>query len=98
MFIHCHRCNWSQDDFWDKSYNPWRFFWRQMFPAWFSRFPNPHCQGVRYRARLIAHDLWHLVNPSRYWRQRWWTYKAWQKALRNKRGGCPKCGNNLCLD
>ena len=24
-FLHCHNCNWSQDDFWDpKGYNPFR--------------------------------------------------------------------------
>jgi len=24
MFLHCHNCNWEQDDFWDQHYNPAR--------------------------------------------------------------------------
>jgi hypothetical protein len=24
-FVHCHECEWSQDDFWSGSYNPVRF-------------------------------------------------------------------------
>lgn len=24
-YLHCHNCNWSQDDFWDENYNPITF-------------------------------------------------------------------------
>ena len=24
MYLHCHACDWSQDDFWSESYNPIR--------------------------------------------------------------------------
>ena len=24
-YVHCHNCDWSQDDFWDESFNPLRF-------------------------------------------------------------------------
>ena|SRR5579885_407912 len=24
-YLHCHKCDWQQDDYWSKSYNPLRF-------------------------------------------------------------------------
>ena len=27
-YLHCHRCFWSQDDFWDENYNPITFLER----------------------------------------------------------------------
>ena len=24
MYLHCHDCDWEQDDFWDETYNPFR--------------------------------------------------------------------------
>lgn len=31
-YVHCHSCPWSQDDFWNKSYNPVRFFFKNELP------------------------------------------------------------------
>jgi hypothetical protein len=34
-FLHCHNCNWEQDDFWSwKGYNPVRFFFGSDVPAY----------------------------------------------------------------
>src|ERR1700739_690240 len=34
-YVHCHSCPWSQDDFWDRGYNPLRFFFKNEFTYYF---------------------------------------------------------------
>jgi hypothetical protein len=34
----------------------------------------------------------------RLFTQKWWTYASWKKALKEGKGGCPKCGSGLCID
>lgn len=34
-FVHCHACNWQQDDFWSLGgYNPLRYFVKNAIPTW----------------------------------------------------------------
>ena len=37
-YVHCHGCNWSQDDFWTRRHNPlavaWRRIPRHLWPRW----------------------------------------------------------------
>jgi hypothetical protein len=33
-FVHCDSCPWSQDDFWNRKYNPVRFFLKYELPSW----------------------------------------------------------------
>ena len=33
-YVHCHNCPWSQDDFWNKKYNPVRYFLKTDIPTW----------------------------------------------------------------
>ena len=44
-FLHCHSCDWGQDDFWDKSYNPITKMWTDIKwlwkPRWFQM--DDHC-------------------------------------------------------
>jgi hypothetical protein len=100
-YVHCHKCHWSQDDFWSLGgYNPVRWFLKYEFAAYI-------------RPRIVSFDpvcsigrvfSWYVIWLSlRKWarrltKQRWWTYKAWRKDVERGNGGCPKCGNHLCID
>ncbi len=33
-YLHCHSCDWSQDDFWSKRYNPITKFWSDVKWLW----------------------------------------------------------------
>lgn len=100
-YIHCHTCKWSQDDFWTKSYNPPRSFWRMVV----KEYIRPRYVKVDPRgAGMHQVHSWELLLRSvkryarRVWHMHWWTRKAWIAALRAGKGNCPKCGNRLCED
>lgn len=101
-FIHCHKCGWQQDDFWDKSYNPVRYFFTQMVPTWIAprrtKHDSRHLPFIQHSWWILATEFWHMVNPVRYWQQKWWTYKAWQRSVKRKGNHCPQCSNSLCID
>jgi hypothetical protein len=68
-YIHCHNCNWQQDDFWSVGgYNPIRFFLTQDVP-WL------------IRPRIITFDKWVAKkngwsNHRRFsWWVLWWEFK-----------------------
>lgn len=107
-YVHCHSCNWSQDDFWTwkwKAYNPISYFLRQSIPTW----GRPHfvkCDPLLHPSGRIFswHQLWReFLHMSRsFFRQKWWTNAAWKKAIKENGGKwpkCPSCGHNrLCID
>jgi len=33
-YVHCHHCNWEQDDFWSWGYNPLRWFFKYDLPSY----------------------------------------------------------------
>lgn len=89
-YIHCHNCDYSQDDFWSWRYNPIRRLLGEIRWLWI-----PRMIVIEYRvfswvwlARCLR---WRLTAP---FRQRWWTYASWKRAIA-KNGGrwpaCPKC-------
>lgn len=100
-YVHCHTCNWEQDDFWGRRYNPIRFFLKSelpnyIMPRMIDFDPKPYSYG-----RVFSwYVLWRLVVKwcRRVATQKWWTYNSWQKARKAGKGGCPKCGSGLCID
>lgn len=37
-YLHCHACDWAQDDFWTRRYNPLTKFWDDIKWLWKPRF------------------------------------------------------------
>jgi hypothetical protein len=103
-FVYCSNCNWAQDDFWNRQYNPIRYFLTQMVPwLWLPRrlagdSPLFPC----FSWWMLLKQSWRAVNPVRYWHQRWWTYKSYLRSRERSANGkamCPKCyGFDLFLD
>lgn len=98
-FVHCHSCNWEQDDFWSWRYNPVRFFFTQDVPTWI----KPEMVNLRrsYGGSVFS---WYVLFDQfrkwcrRVWTQKWWTYSAYRAAVDAGHGGCPVCGASLCID
>jgi hypothetical protein len=98
-FVHCHACEWTQDDFWSwKGYNPIRFFFTQEVPTWIRpQMVNLHCYGGRvFSWYVLGHQFVKWCRRLCY--QKWWTYNTWRNAVKKGKGGCPMCGSHLCID
>lgn len=112
-YVHCHNCDWSQDDFWDFSwgcygywhgwrYNPFSLFLRYVGDYWWPRviefdvgwaeeqgWPSHH----RHSWRLLWDQFVRI--PRKFRKQKWWTYKVWERAIDRNVGkwpACPHCG------
>lgn len=51
-YLHCHSCDWSQDDFWSFSYNPFTKFWSDI--KWL------------IRPRILTLDGWIVNDLTKY--------------------------------
>lgn len=97
-YVHCHSCDWAQDDFWTKRYNPVSWFFRETLRSY-------------WKPRYIEYDKWfveelgfegnHLHSWYMIWRdikrfprrllnQHWWTNDSWNKDP--DKWVCPECG------
>lgn len=101
-YVHCHGCNWSQDDFWSlRGYNPVRWFLKYDIPQYIrprmiNFDPPPHSYGRVFSWKVLGLRLWAWCR--RMWTQHWWSRRSWIAALDRGEGGCPKCGHRLCED
>ncbi len=95
-FVHCHNCDWEQDDFWSWEYNPLRSLVREILGNFRPRIIDGD------PPRYPAHSWWLIVVASRIFFRRiadmqWPTYASWRRVI-NKGGGrwpdCPKCGEH----
>jgi hypothetical protein len=106
-YVHCHNCDWSQDDFWDfrfwrrHSYNPISYFLRRVI-GW---------KDGLWRPRRTRHDHWYAVEQKwkrddpHSWYLVWWLLKrmcrsfkhqhwwTWTGYWTDKRKVCPSCGS-----
>jgi len=104
MYIYCKNCDWSQDDFWSWSYNPLRYFVRESIPSYIwpeiiirEKRIKENGQTVWKRWRVLSwvflyERLIHTLKAP--FKQRWWTYSSWKRAIRRNNGywpNCPKC-------
>lgn len=99
MYLHCHKCGWSQDDFWNKSYNAIKVLldweeellsekFHQIFPGdsnWIEK------NGSITYQEVIAREL--EKHAKRIRNMKWQTYEDFQKDFHNKKAKCPKCGS-----
>jgi predicted RNA-binding Zn-ribbon protein involved in translation (DUF1610 family) len=103
-YLHCHKCGWSQDDFWNKSYNAIRFLlnwedellnekFKQKFPGdseWRKRFGDITYQEV------IAQELERHAQTIR--NMVWVTRDEFQADYDAGKAKCPKCGSSKYFD
>jgi hypothetical protein len=93
MYLHCHTkgCNWQQDDFWHKKYNPFTKVADSF--KWLAR---PRILELDYEEQgmrrifswwLLAREICREVRNV--YRMKWWTYKAWKKV--QDHAVCPRC-------
>ncbi len=101
MYVHCHSCSWSQDDFWSKSYNPATQLWQDIQLFWVPRMVNTESRGHEMFswAKLARCFYWRLTAP---FTQKWWTHESWKQAVIFNDGywpPCPQCGaDDLDID
>ena len=104
-YLHCHNCDWAQDDFWTWRYNPiicfWsdiKWLWRPRFfklDNWFieelSRYTN--VPVFNFNGKVFSWNwliLEFIKNLKVFLKQRWWTYKSFVK---DPNKICPKCSS-----
>lgn len=98
----CDSCDWSQDDFWTWSYNPWRWFFctalrEDIRPRFYKVDPPMGERGLRRKHTWIqlAKEFWRMI--VRPFTQKYWTFSSWKRAVA-KNGGtwptCPECGQH----
>lgn len=108
MFVHCHKCGWEQDDFYDKSYNPSKFLSREYDETLFGSQTSKlneiiHCcefiNGIPIRPDMTMQEniaRWYEYFGRRIREMKWTTYDQYYK---DPNKVCPKCGSNeLCTD
>jgi hypothetical protein len=105
-YLHCHNCAFSQDDFWSwGGYNPISFFIRNEL----TYYLKP--RRIDYGEEWAKEEVWKRCDPHswfllwnnfksklmRFFYQKWWTYKSWERAVERNNGkwpACPKCGKH----
>lgn len=94
-YVHCHKCSWTQDDFWSlRGYNPLRFYLSTTLP-WLA-VPRLVEVGDKrtptFSWMLLARRTLRLVRAP--FKQKYWTRAACKRA----EWTCPQCGGQLCED
>ena len=96
-YLHCHNCDWQQDDFWDKNYNPIRFLlnWEKDLLNDLSNLDSSFTTDIQFikdngnitRRELIARELESHARTIRKMKFR--TYEEYQRL--NPDRICPNC-------
>ena len=99
-YLHCHKCGWSQDDFWDKSYNAIRFLlnWEEelLNEKFHQLFPGElDTKGMTYQ-EVIARDLERHAKTIR--NMKWQTREDFDIDYKKRAAMCPDCGSSEDFD
>ena len=97
MRVHCHNCEWSQDDFYDKDYNPTKSleFWNpSLFGSEVSDIdhillPEKDLTVREAIAQAYERRAYHIRN------MKWFTLEQYHN---DPNKVCPVCGSSLCED
>jgi hypothetical protein len=108
-YLHCHtkNCNWSQDDFYHKGYNPLTKIWDDIKWLWKPRWMSmdkhfiggietytrvPIYCGKRNQVHSWNWLIAELVKEFKnLLRQKWWTYDSWKKDWAKRTDNFPVC-------
>lgn len=106
MFVYCRECEWSQDDFWDEGYNPFKFMYEnytedlltkdldeivEMDSFWLKE--NGYDQETFTRRKYLEHELQRKINTIN--NMVYPTHEDYKK--RNPEGICPECGEQALV-
>jgi hypothetical protein len=99
-YIHCHDCDWEQDDFWSRRYNPVQTFFSYVksFRLWIPRTLEGDRPVFPTHSYVF---LWRQVLRMlrKFRNMRWWTWKTYKRDREANIAFCPKCGaRDLCID
>lgn len=110
-YIHCHKCGWSQDDYWTESYNPITFleknYTKELLTAdldevvemdqWWIEEQGIHVEEGNKGPTRRELIAWELERHARTIRHM--IYRtADERKEKNPENKCPKCGGGLCID
>lgn len=86
-YLHCHNCHWSQDDFWDKDYNPFTWTGKNMLDDLLNIHKEDADHNPINLKRLLIQctDIIDTLYSMKYP-----TYESYCKE--NPQGICPQCG------
>lgn len=95
-FLHCHSCDWSQDDFWDETYNPmrWLLTWekelltKDLDSAWTDDKNAIAETGCKTWREILAKQLENGAS-----RIQEMLFRTAEDFYANKHRPCPKCGD-----
>jgi len=103
-YLHCHSCDWSQDDFYDDNYNPAKYLltWNKYLVS--NDIDKPFSNDALFikengnisTREVLAKEYESFAKRIRT--MKWITYQQWKdEKEENKR--CPKCNSkNLDID
>jgi hypothetical protein len=100
-FLHCHSCDWSQDDFYHIGYNPAQYLltWNTyLFGDKHHRLDEPFTQDAQFildngnitTREVLAREFAKFAKRIR--NMKWVTYKDFMNESIDKKV-CPKCGS-----
>ena len=80
-FVHCHNCDWQQDDFWDFGFRKYGYFMKWGYNPFSLFLSYVFGRGGYWRPRRIDHDDWCAKelgwsrrDPHSWWLI-WWQLK-----------------------
>jgi len=92
MFLHCHNCEWEQDDFWSEGYNPIDGL-KHLKELIFKNLDDVYLEAdgpqpaLTYR-EYIVNELYNTL--VRVANMKWQTYEDYKK----NSNVCPMCGSS----
>ena len=102
MYVHCNKCDWSQDDFYDESYNPAKWLSKEFDSQLFGKDTKKLSEVLRCKEFLydkpIRSDMTVQENIARWYEHfadcirnmKWTTYRQYS---RDPNKTCPLCGS-----
>jgi len=97
-YLHCHSCNWSQDDFYsEEGYNPASYlsqFTAELLGDGLDKVVETDTGPITWR-EVLARDYERFAQKIRT--MEWFTYEQWEKD--KDTAVCPGCGDrNFDID
>lgn len=100
-YLHCHNCDWSQDDFYSNGYNPAKYLmdWNDsLFGDRFDKLDKQFTDDSEFlrengpitTREVIAREYEHFAKKIR--EMKWVTYESFQKDKKLGLAKCPGCG------
>jgi len=102
-YLHCHNCNWSQDDFYDDGYNPAKYLldWNEyLYGKRKNRLDELFTDDSQFikengnitTREVLAREYEKFANRIR--NMKWITHEDFKADFKSGIAKCPKCGRS----